>query len=927
MRLRTVALAAALSAGLFQTSGAVVRPKGAEAPIVTPDRAPRTHRAIAWSRGSQLAALGLPGWTAMWDRDTDVPVRLWGPGISAPGAVADAAIAEAAARAFLSQHLRVLAPGARLDDFVVVANEVGAEGAGNDVRSVGFAQYAGGVRVLGGAVGFSFKRDRLIAVGSTALPNVSINATPRRLDDARLAAAATGWLATDGHNVALRAVSPERVILPVIRPRGTAGLDITYRLADQLSVEATTGAGRWDVWLDATTAAPIARRSTIFFASGRVLFDVPDRAPTSTRSPKPAPRANHLVDSVSTLAAADGTVTWATTSPATVGPGVRGPLVSVSNRGGSLVTGTVQLADGGEVVWSRADSEFEDAQLSSFVFASIAKDFAKTMFNQDLAWLDDTLAVSVNEDDTCNAYSTGDDIHFYRASFGGNGPFDISCQNTGRLSDVVYHEFGHSLHANSIIEGVGEFDGALSEGMSDMFAAFITKDHGMGRGFFLNDSALRDLDPEGREKRWPEDTTGEVHDDGEIIGGTMWDLREALIAKHGEAAGDELARKLYYGALQRAVDIPTTFVEVLVSDDDDGDLTNGTPNQCEINEAFGAHGLSDPAFTLGLAPPVRDGYAISLKTDPPESLANCTPVTITSAKVAWKQRGGAISTFDLVADGTTFLGSLPEQPDGTVLEYRITIETSDGNKLVYPNNAADTMYQMYIGEVETIQCFDFEDGLQGWSHGANPATRDEWEVGAPQGLGGDPSAAHGGTSVLGIDLTDDGTYRRSATTWAQSPIIDTSSAFADGAEPQVRLQYYRWLGVEDGFFDRASIQVNGNKLWQSFASQTEAGGYSHIDREWRFHDIDITAQAKTGSIDLRFDLASDPGFDLGGWTLDDICLVKTIAGPPVCPADDPACDDDVTVRDNGCCSVGASPKGALALSLLTLGLVLRRRRR
>ena len=36
-------------------------------------------------------------------------------------------------------------------------------------------------------------------------------------------------------------------------------------------------------------------------------------------------------------------------------------------------------------------------------------------------------------------------------------------------------------------------------------AVSITGDHGVGRGFFYNDMALRDLDPVGIEKRWPQD--------------------------------------------------------------------------------------------------------------------------------------------------------------------------------------------------------------------------------------------------------------------------------------------------------------------------------------------------------------------------------------------------------------------------------------
>ena len=72
MRFRTLGIAAALSAGLIQTSSAFAPRKGAEAPTVVNGRAPRLHRNVAWSRH----ALGLPAWHAIVDRDTGVPVRM-----------------------------------------------------------------------------------------------------------------------------------------------------------------------------------------------------------------------------------------------------------------------------------------------------------------------------------------------------------------------------------------------------------------------------------------------------------------------------------------------------------------------------------------------------------------------------------------------------------------------------------------------------------------------------------------------------------------------------------------------------------------------------------------------------------------------------------------------------------------------------------
>src|SRR6185295_15869716 len=97
--------------------------------LVAANQAPRVQRTTLFTR----QVTGLVGWTAIWDHDTDVPLRLWGPGIVTSGSVANPAIAEAAARQFLAAHLATLAPGASIGDFEVVANALSRNG---DVRSV-----------------------------------------------------------------------------------------------------------------------------------------------------------------------------------------------------------------------------------------------------------------------------------------------------------------------------------------------------------------------------------------------------------------------------------------------------------------------------------------------------------------------------------------------------------------------------------------------------------------------------------------------------------------------------------------------------------------------------------------------------------------------------------------------------------------------
>ena len=118
MRWSALGFAAALSVGgLVQVSDAVVQPKGMDPAWVAAGKGPRLHRDVRWSRSGELAARGLSGWTAMIDSDTDVPLRLWGPGVPAPNVLAEPAVAETVARRFLADHLDLLAPGASITDF------------------------------------------------------------------------------------------------------------------------------------------------------------------------------------------------------------------------------------------------------------------------------------------------------------------------------------------------------------------------------------------------------------------------------------------------------------------------------------------------------------------------------------------------------------------------------------------------------------------------------------------------------------------------------------------------------------------------------------------------------------------------------------------------------------------------------------------
>jgi hypothetical protein len=462
MRLRTILFASALTAAFVQTGGAFAPHKGSSTPVTAAgDRQPRLHRTVGSSSPAAFTArLGsLATWHQVWDRDTDVPLRMWGPSIGYFGSTANDNVAETAARAFLAAHLAVLAPGSSTTDFVLAANQLDQDG---QIRTVSFFQYSRGIRVEGGSIAINFERDHLVMVSSTALPNIDVRVPATTLAPAAIETSAQAFLASE--NISSHVLGHgERVIVPMVFERGNRNTtDIAYRVAETVSVAADREAGRWDVWVDANDGAAIARKSTLMFLSGTVKFNVPDRSPSGSRSPQPVANQNMMINGVSAQTDANGLATWSGTSPGAVVPTLRGPYVAITNASGALASDTLALADGGSVTWSRASEEPVDAQLSAFVFASQAKQFVKTKLAPGLAWLNGQLSVTVNETGTCNAFSTGDDIHFF--------PKNTQCENTGRIADVVYHEFGHSIHANSIIPGEGQFDGSLSEGLADTMA-------------------------------------------------------------------------------------------------------------------------------------------------------------------------------------------------------------------------------------------------------------------------------------------------------------------------------------------------------------------------------------------------------------------------------------------------------------------------
>ncbi|MBW2456276.1 MAG: M36 family metallopeptidase, partial [Deltaproteobacteria bacterium] len=643
-------------------------------------------------------------WLALWDEATGIPRRVWGTGVPAPQANSSASAAAAFAEQFLQRHLALLAPGAAPADFELSSN---VQHGGS--RTVAYRQHHHGLLVVGGQVSFRFKNDRLMLVASDALPAIGATVPLAVVGAATAQARAEAWLQAElgAQGTTTQVEGP--VVLPLVGQARVLDAPVVLRVV----IETVQPLGRWAVYVDAASGRPLAREQTLRFAEGTVLYDAPVRYPAAGRQDYPARRAAVTVAGTPMVTDDNGTVTFPDGPSVPVVTEPTGTGIYLVNDAGPEAAGTFTLAPGGTVTWSAPTEPQVDAQVSAFTHARIAKDFALQLA-PNLAWLGTTLPVKVNIAGSCNAFYNGNGINFLQG--------DPQCENTARLADVIYHEFGHGLHHHAVILGAGQFESALSEGLSDYYAATITGDPKTSPGFYHSAEPLRDIDPEWGEYEWPYDIHYDPHQTGLIIGGALWDLRKLLVTKLGEEAGAARANELFFQAMRTASDIPTMYPEILAADDDDGDLANGTPNVCEIIDAFARHGLRFVATDLtplAVEPPEAEGYEVHVTVG--GLFDQCPGDQIESAKLRWRLRRNPNQLDTVVMEGgpTEYTGVIPQQIEGDVIHYRVDLEPAIGTPQSFPDNLADPMYELFVGDVAEIYCTDFETDpfAEGWTHG------------------------------------------------------------------------------------------------------------------------------------------------------------------------------------------------------------------
>lgn len=185
----------------------------------------------------------------------------------------------------------------------------------------------------------------------------------------------------------------------------------------------------------------------------------------------------------------------------------------------------------------------------------------------------------------CNAWYAplSKDLNFLSAGTTAEG---TSCESTARIADVVYHEWGHAL--DDALGGI--HDGAFSEAIGDISSFLQTGDSRLAPTFFKgSEKPIRDVSV---LKVFPKDRNRNPHAEGLIVGGAWWDFYSAMKTKYGADEGKMKTASIFYRHLVSTDTYMDSYQGALVTDDDDGDLSNCTPHMCLMNDAFVRHGLA-----------------------------------------------------------------------------------------------------------------------------------------------------------------------------------------------------------------------------------------------------------------------------------------------------------------------------------------------
>jgi hypothetical protein len=289
----------------------------------------------------------------------------------------------------------------------------------------------------------------------------------------------------------------------------------------------------------------------------------------------------------------------------------------------------------------------------------------------------------------CNGALHPEGDHRFSVMLGRDLPPNAICNNLGEINSVIAHEFGHGFH--------GLYGGSMSwptsyEAGADVMGVISTHEPCMGDSLHpdipctqvkgcdgtrpctglryvagrtsAGDGARPDnigsdpfrcecVDGGGAQLGYYE------HCESLIISGAYWDLAQLLRRRLGSLSGWTAAEALFLWSTQdrgdaflnaggkcydpggvdpAAVDgcnVDSWYRRFLEMDDDDGNLSNGTPNGDLIYEAFKAHGIACDTWQDETAP-AHNRFSVCPEWTIPELTRTVVPPSAPDFPGAWE---------------------------------------------------------------------------------------------------------------------------------------------------------------------------------------------------------------------------------------------------------------------------------------------------
>ena len=242
-------------------------------------------------------------------------------------------------------------------------------------------------------------------------------------------------------------------------------------------------------------------------------------------------------------------------------------------------------------------------------------------------------------------------------------------------------------------------------------------------------------------------------------------------------------------------------------------------------------------------------------------------VAVTAIDLYYSTDGGLTYPY-VIALGEPNDGVFPWTiPNTPTSQGRVKVVAHDGDgHSAEASSAADFTI---IRPLEVFQSFPM-DTNPGWS------TQGQWAFGQPTGggtHGRDPTSGYTGPNVYGYNLNGDYPNNMPATFYLTTTAINCANA----ADTQLRFR--RWLGVENGNFDRATIEAsndgtNWTVIWQN-------GPTTISETAWSLQTYSLAAVADgQPTVYVRWGMGpTDATNTYPGWNIDDVEFLARNTSP------------------------------------------------